>query len=189
MVTKGFLASSLIEFGPVLLFFILAREYGILYGTLSLVVSTIAALIWSLVRDKRVPVFSLISSSFVLVCGGAALVSQDPYWVVLEYTAYNGLFGVALLIGIYYKQALLKPLFKSMFHISDHGWLILSARWAFFFILTAVGNELVWRMYGENAWVHFRLIAALVLCVFGFSQFFLARAHRLPDSSPWGLRL
>lgn len=189
MLTKGFVASFAIEFGPVLLFFAIAREYGIFYGTLALVISTLLALLWSLVRDRRVPVFSIISSSFVLVCGSATLISDNAYWVVLEYTAYNGLFGLALLLGLLYRKAFLKPLFESMFHISDAGWRILSGRWAFFFILTAIGNEIIWRMFGEGPWVHYRLLAALFLCVFGFSQLYLARAHRLPDSSPWGLRL
>jgi intracellular septation protein len=189
MITRGFIDSCIIEFGPVLLFFAVAKAYGIFYGAVALVISTILALIWSLIRDGRIPTFSVLSSTFVLVCGTATIISNDPYWIVLEYTAYNGLFGIALLIGILFKKPLLKPLFEGMFQITDHGWLILSARWAFFFIITAIGNEYVWRYMGEDPWVHFRLFAALVLCVFGFSQFFLARKHRLPHSSPWGLRI
>ncbi len=189
MLTKGFIASSIIEFGPVLLFFGIARSYGLFYGTLALVLSTLAALAWSLLRDGRIPAFSIISSTFVLVCGSATLISDNPYWVVLEYTLYNGLFGIALIWGLMHRKAYLKPLFESMFQISDDGWRILSGRWAFFFIITAVGNEVVWRMFGEGAWIHYRLWAALFLGVFGFSQFFLARAHRLPHASAWGLRI
>lgn len=189
MITKGFLASMAIEFGPVFLFFLVARNFGILAGTAALVASTILALVWSLIRDGRIPAFSLISSSFVLVCGGAALLSMNPYWVVLEYSLYNALFGIALIIGLLYGKPLLKPLFETIFHITDHGWKILSFRWAFFFLITALSNEYVWRAYGESEWVHFRLFAALFLCFFGFSQFFLARQHRLPHASDWGLRL
>lgn len=189
MITRGFLVSMLIEFGPVVMFFAVTRASGLYAGTASLVATTVLALVWSRIRDNRVPVFSLISSSFVLVCGSATLIFMNPYWVVLEYTLYNALFGVVLLIGLVRGVPLLKPLFESMFHISDAGWKILSFRWAIFFILTALGNEFVWRVYGEYPWVHYRLFAALFLCVFGFSQFFLARAHRLPHASAWGLRL
>lgn len=189
MFTKGFFASVTIEFGPVVIFFVVARQFGIFIGTASLVLATILALIWSLVRDKRIPIFSMISSSFVLVFGGATLLSHDPYWVVLEYTIYNGLFGIALLIGSLYGHGLLKELFGTMFHITDHGWRILSLRWAFFFLVVAIGNEYVWRSLGESPWVHYRLLAAVSLCIFGFSQFYLARKHRLPHASPWGLRI
>jgi intracellular septation protein len=189
MFTRGFFISIAIEFGPVLIFFAIARTYGILAGTASLVITTIGALIWSLKRDNRIPLFSVISSTFVLVCGGATLISRDPYWVVLEYTVYNGSFGAVLLFGYIYGHGLLKQLFGTMFHISDRGWKILSLRWSFFFLAVAFGNEYVWRAYGEDPWVHYRLLAAAFLCLFGFSQFFLARRHRLPDASRWGLRI
>lgn len=189
MFTKGFFASVTIEFGPVVIFFVIARQYGIFAGTASLVATTILALLWSLIRDNRIPLFSLISSAFVLLFGSATLIWHDPYWVVLEYTLYNGLFGIVLLLGYLYGHGLLKQLFGTMFHITDDGWKILSIRWSFFFLLVAFGNEFIWRMYGEGPWVHYRLLAALFLCLFGISQFFLARAHRLSHASPWGLRM
>src|SRR5262245_39893679 len=134
MFTRGFCISVLIEFGPVVAFFIAARINGIITGTAVLIATTLLAPLWSLVPDKRVPLFSVISSSFVLVCGGATLISQNPYWVVLEYTVYNSLFGVVLLAGSFYGKGLLKPLFCTMFHITDEGWTILSLRWSFFFL-------------------------------------------------------
>ncbi len=189
MLTRGFCISVLIEFGPVVCFFIAARLNGIMTGTAVLILTTLLALVWSLIRDKRIPLFSVISSSFVLVCGGATLISQNPYWVVLEYTVYNGLFGTVLLAGAYFGKGLLKPLFCTMFLITDHGWKILSLRWSFFFLLVAAGNEYMWHTYGEGPWVYYRFFAALFMCGFGMSQFFLARMHRLPDSSSWGLRI
>lgn len=189
MVTKGFAASFLIEFGPVLFFFFIAHQFGIIKGTVALVASTIAALIFSLVRDKRVPMFSVISSSFVLFFGIATIVTTMPYWVVLEYTVYNGLFGVTLIAGLLFGKPLLKPLFETMFHISDHAWDILSLRWAIAVILVAIANEYVWRVFGADDWINFRLLAALFLCLFAFSQLFLARKHRLPHASEWGLRM
>ncbi len=189
MLTKGFLVSVLIEFGPVVAFFIVTRLHGIIWGTAVLILTTLGALAWSHVRDKRIPIFSIVSSMFVLIGGGATLISFNPYWVVVEYTVYNGLFGAVLLSGYVYGKGLLKPLFGTMFHISDYGWKILSIRWSFFFIAVAIGNEYVWRMYGEDPWVHYRLFAALFLALFGLSQFYIARMHRLPDASPWGLRL
>ncbi len=188
MFTRGFLVSVVIEFGPVVAFFIATRLSGIIVGTAVLIVATLGALAWSLARDNRIPIFSVISSAFVLIGGTATLISLNPYWVVVEYTIYNGLFGAILLGGYAYGQGLLKPLFGTMFHISDYGWKILSIRWSFFFIVVAIGNEYVWRIYGEDPWVHYRLFAALFLALFGLSQLYLARTHRLPDASPWGMR-
>jgi intracellular septation protein len=172
----------------VLLFFFVAHQYGIIRGTVALVSSTILALALSIARDKRVPMFSIISSSFVLIFGIATIISSNPYWVVLEYTAYNGALGAVLIIGLLYGRALLKPLFETMFHISDQAWSTLSLRWAFAVIAVACVNEYVWRVYGTDVWIDYRLLAALFLCVFGVAQLFLTRAHRLPHASEWGLR-
>lgn len=189
MVTKRFLRSSFIEFGPITAFFI-GTELGNFYvGTALLVVGTLAALATSLTLDKRVPLFSVISSIFVLLFGGLTLYFVDAYWLVIEYTLYNAIFGVALLVGIALRKYYLKHMFESMFHISDYAWRILSLRWAFFFLLTAVLNEYIWAVYTEQTWIYFRVIAGIGLAIFGFSQFFLARRHRHPEASAWGLRI
>lgn len=189
MITRKFAISSFIEFGPITAFFIGTELANFFVGTALLVIGTIAALATSLTIDKRVPLFSVISSFFILLFGGFTLYFQDAYWLVIEYTLYNAIFGVALLIGIATKRYYLKHLFENMFHISDYAWKILSMRWAFFFLLTAVLNEVIWNNYTESTWVYFRVIAGIGLAIFGFSQFFLARRHRHPDANPWGLRI
>jgi intracellular septation protein len=186
---KKFFESLAIEFGPVTAFFVGALIFNFFVGVGLLMLLTIAAVIFSLWRDKRVPLFSLIASVFVLISGAATLVTMDPYWVVLEYGIYNAIFGVAMGIGYVRGTPALKPLFETMFHITDRGWETLSVRWGCFFILTAVGSELVWRVFSYDEWVYYRFVMVVVLGIFGFSQFYLARRERLPDASPWGLKM
>ncbi len=189
MLTKKFILSFLIEFGPIIAFFIGTEVFSIFIGTFLLVAGTVFAFAYSLYVEGRVPAFSIVSSLLVLIFGTITLYFKDPFWLVVEYTAYNGIFGAALLIGLIWQRCFLKPLFQSMFHITDRAWVLLSARWSFFFLLTAVLNQVIWGIYGEHAWVYFRVLAGIGLAIFGFSQFFLARKHRHPEASPWGLRL
>jgi intracellular septation protein len=188
MVIWRFLVSLAIEFGPVAAFFLATSWFDFYIGVAILIIATLLALFVSVYRDKRVPIFSIIASTFVVIFGIMTLVVMDPKWIVLEYTLYNALFGIVLIIGFYKKKPLLKILFTTMFHISDEGWLILSKRWGIFFIFVAISNEIVWNMYSEEVWVQFRLLATLALTIFGFSQFGVAKKHRLEGSSPWGLR-
>ena len=189
MLTRKFIISFFIEFGPIVAFFLGTELINFFAGTALLVVGTLVAFGTSLVMDGRVPIFSIVSSFFVLLFGSMTLYLHDPFWLVVEYTAYNLVFGAALLLGLLWKRCFLKPLFQEMFHITDRGWKILSMRWSFFFIVTAIGNQLVWMYLGETAWVFYRITAGIGLAIFGFSQFFLARSERHPESSPWGLRL
>lgn len=188
MVLRKFIVSLLIEFGPVSLFFIGALVFDFFVGVALLMGATVLSVIVSLVRDGRVPLFSLIASFFVLASGALTLYFNDPFWVVVEYTLYNLCFGIAMLIGYWYDKPALKPLFETMFDLTDRGWHVLSLRWGLFFLLTAVGSELTWRIASYDEWVWYRFVMVIVLGVFGFSQFFLARRERAHTASAWGLR-
>ena len=163
--------------------------YGFFVGVWWLIVGTCLSLGISLWRDKRIPLFALIASGFVLLSGIITLYTQNPFWIVLEYALYNIAFASAMVIGYFRGKPALKPLFKTMFDLTDRGWHILSLRWGGFFLLCAILSEVVWRMYGEETWVTYRFVMSIILGAFGFSQFFLARRHRMPTASPWGLRV
>ena len=188
MVNRHFSLSLAIEFGPTVLFFLGATTFDFFVGVWFLIVGTVLSLITSLLRDKRIPLFSVIVSTFVLLSGIVTLLTSDPYWVVLEYALYNIAFAITMFIGYAVDKPALKKLFHTMFHLTDKGWHMLSLRWGMFFLIAAVGSEYVWRMYSEETWVYYRFVMSIVLSIFGFSQFFFARKHRLPDASPWGLR-
>lgn len=153
-----------------------------------LVATTALSLAVALVRDKRIALFALLSSVLLLLFGALSIFLWDPWWLFVEYTLYNALFGTALVWGYLRGKGLLKPLFGGMFLMTERGWRILSLRWGIVFLVTAVVNEYVWRGMGEGDWVMFRFASAVLLCVFGFSQFFLARRERLPEATEWGLR-
>lgn len=188
VVAVGFVISFLLEFGPTVLFFAVSQWWGFFPGAIVLVVSTALALIVSLIRDKRIALFALLSSILILLFGALTILLWNPWWLFIEYTLYNGLFGLALIWGFFRGRGLLKPLFGTMFLMTERGWRILSLRWGIVFLATAVANEYVWRVFGEDEWVMFRFVTAVLQCVFGFSQFFLARQERLPEATPWGLR-
>jgi intracellular septation protein len=189
MLTRKFLISCLIEFGPITAFFLGTEFSNFFFGTTLLVIGTVISLVASAWLDGRIPTFSLISSIFVLIFGILTLQFHDVKWLVVEYTLYNGLFGVVLLVGHFLKKSFLKPLFKQMFHVSNHAWKILSFRWSLAFLVTAILNQIVWEYMGPMSWIVFRVVAAIGLAVFGFSQIFLTRKHREPGSSKWGLRI
>lgn len=189
MALRRFLVSLGIEFGPVVAFFFVATLEDFFSGVWALMAATMLSLLVSLSRDRRLPLFSLIASTFVLLSGAITLATHDPFWIALEYTLYNLAFGGAMFVGYARGAAALKPLFETMFDITDRGWMRLSLRWGIFFIVCGLGSELMWRLYSYDAWVWYRFGAAVTMAAFGFSQFFLARAERLPTASTWGLKM
>ena len=55
--------------------------------------------------------------------------------------------------------------------LTERGWHLLTVRWAVFFVVLAVLNEIVWRSFSTDFWVAFKLMGALPLTlVFAVAQ-------------------
>jgi intracellular septation protein len=93
----------------------------------------------------------------------------------------NGLFAAALFGGLLAGQSLLRVVFGEVFRLTDDGWRKLTLRWACFFVLLAVLNEIVWRSFSTDVWVSFKLFAIMPLTmVFAIAQIGLLRAYEIP---------
>jgi intracellular septation protein len=188
-VSKRFIVLSLVEFGPLTLFFFVSAIWGFYPGATALVASTVAALVYSILVFKRFAAFSFAVSLLTLVFGTATVYLHKPIWIVLEYTITNLIFGIILFMANHRGHPILKDFFGHMFSITDKGWVILSERWAWAFIIIGVTNQAFWHLYPyENLWTLFRFIATLLTFIFGMYQLTVSKRERLPDSTAWGLR-
>ncbi len=183
-----------IEFGPIILFFILletigSSEAGFITAAGVFTFATIIALIASFFYENRIALFPLVAGIFVILFGVLTVGLKEPYLFVLKDTFYNGFFFVVLLVGVLRKRGYLQYLFGSLFDLTQKGWYKLSFRWMVMFLFLVVSNELFWHVYGIDAWVRYKIIATIITVIFGTYQIFLARDHRNPSASPWGLRI
>ncbi|MEQ9328435.1 MAG: septation protein A [Rhodospirillales bacterium] len=173
-----------LEMGPLVLFFVINSMYGIFAGTTVLVVSTIVSLVASRIVLRRTPIMPLVGGSFILVFGILTLVFEDDTFIKIKPTIVNMLFASALATGLLLKRNWLKLLFESAFQLPDDIWRILTWRWAGFFVLLAVLNELVWRTQTTDFWVAFKVWGILPLTiVFSLTQLPLIMRHRT-DQAP-----
>lgn len=191
--TRRFIISFLIEFGPILLFFIGSEVYGgmkgFFLGTKLLVIATLVSLVASYIRDRRFAMFPFIVGMFMLLLGGATLFSGDPRFIQLEYTLYNGLLGSFILVALLFKKLPLKYMFDSLVGVTDRGWELLSLRFGVMLMILAFLNQIILHFHAIEVWVYYRFFAYIFSTLFGLSQVFLTKKYRLEDSSPWGLRV
>ena len=76
-----------------------------------------------------------------------------------------------LLGGLIFGKPLLGIVFDSMFHLTEEGWRKLTLRWALFFFVLAVLNEIVWRNTSTDVWVDFKVFGVMPLTfLFGALQ-------------------
>lgn len=190
---KNVIISWSIEFGPIVLFFLAINFFGsgdrgFIISTAIFTVAMIIALFSSFKYEGRVAWFPLIAGTAVISFGLFTLVFQKPIIFILKDTFYNGFFALLLLIGALFKKAMLKPLFGALFDMKDIGWFILSIRWGIFFCILAVGNEIVWRFFSQEAWVGYKFWSTIATTIFGFYQITLTRQYRNDSATKWGMR-
>ena len=152
-----------LELGPLALFFISYSRLGIFAATGVLMASVVVTLAVSYAMLRRIPVMPLVTAAIVLIFGSLTLVLHDETLIKIKPTALYLLFGAALFVGLWLKKPLLKILFDGALHVTEEGWRKLTWRWAFFFLVFAIFNEIVWRTQSTDLWVKFKTFGFLSL--------------------------
>lgn len=155
----------LTDFLPIIIFFAVYKlskhPNPLIPATIYLVAATIIALAISYFFTKKIAKMPLISAILLGVFGGITIFSGDDTFIKIKPTLLNLLFAVILFIGCLMKKPLLSYLFEGAVQMTEKNWLILSMRWAYFFVFLAVLNEIIWRNFSTDFWVQFKVFGML----------------------------
>jgi len=178
------LVKTLIDLGPLILFFVADQLTDIFVATGVLIVAVAAAFIISWMMTRKIPILPSVTLGFVLIFGGLTLLLGDEEFIKIEVTLTNALCGAFLLGGLVMGKSLLKIAFGEMTDIDDEGWRKLSLRMGVFLIAIAAINEVVRQVVSTDAWVVFRVYGILLLTVvFFLSQTPLIKRHWIEDDA------
>lgn len=169
-----------LDLGPLALFFFVNTRYGIFVATATFMVAVLAALAVSYVMTRQLPIMPVVTAIIVVVFGGLTLILHDATFIKVKPTIIYALFGAILIGGLIFKKPLLGVVFDSMFDLTDEGWRKLTLRWAIFFFVLAILNEIVWRHTSTNVWVDFKVFGVTPLTlIFGALQVPLLRRYAI----------
>ena len=171
-----------VEWGPLVAFFAIYYQFGLMAATGVFMVATVIALSVSYGLERRLAVMPLVTGAVIMVFGGLTLWLDDEQFIKLKPTIVNCLFAAVLLGGLAMNRPLMKPLLGSALKLTDEGWRRLSLRWALFFLFLAALNELVWRTQTTDFWVNFKVFGFIPLSlVFAGFQVPLIQRHQLVE--------
>jgi len=168
------IAKLAIDFGPLVVFVIAYARFDIYVATGAFMAAIAAAMAVSWALTRHITLMLIVTAVLVLVFGTLTLVLHDPRFIKVKPTIVYTLFGATLMWGYLFRKPLLALVLDAMVHLTDEGWRKLTLRWAVFFFVMAVVNEIVWRTQTESFWVNFKL--------FGFPPItfiFMALQYRL----------
>lgn len=145
----------LVDYGPLLVFFLVYRHYApgkgahgvqevtaVIFGTMAFMAASIAALVFSKLRLGHISPMLWLTTAMIVGFGAITIYTQDPEWIRHKPTAVYLLFAVILFAGLWRGKALLKTLLEAAFEgLDDRGWWLLSRNWAVFFLFLAALNE------------------------------------------------
>ena len=178
---------QVLELGPLMLFFagfflLKADTYTvaghvfdrfILLTALFVPLTIIATgALWLLTGSlSRMQVFTLV---LVVLMGGLSVWLNDERYIKMKPTAlYLGFSGI-LFFGLWRGKSYLQSLIGAVLPMEPAGWLILTKRFALFFLGLALVNELVWRNLSTGTWLSFKLFG-----VTGAMFVFLLAQHKV----------
>lgn len=168
-----------LEAGPLLIFFIANQTAGIMTATATFMVATVVAVVLSVRLERRWPIMPMVGCVFVLVFGGLTLWLDNDLFIKLKPTVVNLLFAAILFAGLATGRNFLKLMMGTVFELTEEGWRILTWRWAVFFVVLAVINEIVWRSFSTEFWAGFKLMGILPLTlVFAMAQMPVLMRHQ-----------
>ena len=161
----------LLEFGPVLAFFVVYKLNGLMAATAVLIAATALAAAITYIKDKRVPGMMLFTAGIVGIFGGLTLWLNDETFIKLKPTIINSLFALILLGGVAMKKGLIGFVLGEVMPLTDKGWIVLSRNYGIFFLGLALLNEYIWRNYSTDFWVGFKVWGMLsITMIFTISQ-------------------
>jgi intracellular septation protein len=115
------------------------------------------AILWHLTGHlSRMQIFTAI---MVIFFGGLTAWFNDERFFKMKTTIVYGCFSTLLGIGLLQGRSYLAWVMGELIPMQDEGWMILTRRLFMFFIVLAIGNELVWRNMSDAAWVKIETFA------------------------------
>lgn len=177
---KGPFLRLALEAGPLLIFFVANQVVGAMPAIAVFMAALVVAVALSVRIERRWPIMPMVSCVFVLIFGGLTLWLNDDLFFKLKPTVVNLLFAAILFAGLATGRNFLKLMMGTVFELTEQGWRILTWRWAVFFVVLAVINEIVWRNFSFSFWAGFKLFGILPLTlVFAMAQMPVLMRHQV----------
>jgi intracellular septation protein len=151
----------LLEFFPVVAFYVAFKMGDIYLGTATLMVTMTLSLLIIWIRTRRIPGMFGASTVLVLVLGTATLVLRSNRFIQWKPSIFLWLLATAFLVSAFVgKQPLAQRLLQPMIGESElerRDWLKLNYAWVLYGLVFGVVNIVVAYHASEDAWVNLKL--------------------------------
>lgn len=131
----------LLDFGPIVLFFIVYKYYGLYAAIYAMIASTFVQIMYSRVTTGKFVTSQVLTFALLVVFGGISIVLRDPAFVMWKVSVLYVIFA-AVLIGSNYigSKTLLERMLGKELQLPRNTWVNLTWFWSLGFIIIAIIN-------------------------------------------------
>lgn len=149
---------QLLDFIPLILFFIVYKSYGVQEAAIVLVVATVIQLVLLRTIYKKIEKNQWVMGGAVVFFGLLTAYFNDLAFLKWKVTIVNLIFATVLLVSQFaFKKPLVQMLLGKELKLSNAIWEKLNLGWAGFFILCAVVNVIISEFFSDDAWANFKV--------------------------------
>ena len=162
----------LVDFLPIVLFFIAFKLGGLIIATQTAIVASLLQLLWVRWKTGKFENMQLISFATILILGGSTIIFQNELFIKWKPTAVYWLLAIVLIMSqLLGKQPLLQKFGNSNIKLSDEIWRKLNMSWGIFFIFMGLTNLYVIYNFDTDVWVNFKLFGTFgITLLFAVAQ-------------------
>ena len=148
---------QLVEFIPIILFFIAYKLYDIYVATAVVIVATIVQVSYTWFRYRQVETMQWITLGLILVMGSATILLHNEQFIKWKLSIIEWLFGLAFLgsqfIG---KKPFVERMMSKSLKLPEQVWRRLNLMWGCFFMTVGFVNVYVMYNFSTDDWVTFK---------------------------------
>ncbi|WP_422667200.1 septation protein A [Buchnera aphidicola] len=155
---------GIIHIFPILIFFIVYKNYNIFVASKCLMISSgLSCLLYVLIYNK-IDKIHLLSFITILILGSLTIFFHNSQFIKLKVTIIYMFFSTVLLINQFFmKKLLIKNFLKKDITIPDIYWEKINLYWALFFLFCSILNVYISFNFSETFWVNFKVFGLTTL--------------------------
>jgi len=131
----------LIDFAPIVLFFVVYKNYGIYPAIYSMIAATAVQILFTKISTGKYEKSHLITFALLVIFGGITLAFNDPAFIMWKVSVLYIIFALVLIGSIFYgEKTLLQRMLGKEIHIPRDTWKAITWLWGLGFTVIAIVN-------------------------------------------------
>ncbi|EGA72237.1 intracellular septation protein A [Vibrio sinaloensis DSM 21326] len=159
---------QLIDFIPLIIFFVLYKLQDIYVATGALIIATAIQLVVTYLVYKKVEKMQIITFVMVAIFGGMTIFLHDDNFIKWKVTIVYCVFAIGLAVSHLMGKSAIRSMLGKEISLPERVWSTITWAWVVFFSFCAALNVYVAFQLPLDVWVNFKVFG-LLAATFGFT--------------------